>query len=108
MRGSRSNQHRKVEQARAVARLALGDTPRPEALPVAAKYVPTTRPAEPLQVRSESIGVLLLGEVAARLGISRAEVERMIAAGKMRALPTGYTKMIPTREVERLLKTGRT
>jgi len=28
----------------------------------------------------------------------------MIDAGKIKALPTGYTRMIPTREVERLAK----
>jgi excisionase family DNA binding protein len=43
-----------------------------------------------------------LGEAAARLGISRAELEAMIAAGKIEALPTGFTRMIRTREIERL------
>lgn len=67
---------------------ALGDQLRGDAPETTAKYVPI-KPAEPVQVKSEAIGVLFIGEVAARLGISRAEVERMIAAGKMRVLETG-------------------
>jgi excisionase family DNA binding protein len=50
-----------------------------------------------------SIAVLNLGEAGARLGISRAELEKMIASGKIEALPTGFTRMIPTREVKRLV-----
>jgi excisionase family DNA binding protein len=46
--------------------------------------------------------VLTAGEVAARFGVSRSSLEAMIAAGKIEALPTGFTRMIPTREVERL------
>lgn len=53
-------------------------------------------------MKSETIAVLSLGEVAARLDISRAEVERMIAAGKLRGLATGWTVMVPTSEVERV------
>jgi hypothetical protein len=34
--------------------------------------------------------------------VSRAELDAMIAAGKIGALPMGFTWMIPTREVERL------
>lgn len=30
------------------------------------------------------------------------ELEAMIDAGTIEALPTGYTRMIPTREVDRL------
>lgn len=43
-----------------------------------------------------------MGEAAARLGVSRSQLEAMIAAGKIEALPTGFTRMIPTREIERL------
>jgi excisionase family DNA binding protein len=46
--------------------------------------------------------VLSLGEAAARLGVGRSELEAMLAAGKVEALPTGFTRMIPTREIERL------
>lgn len=37
-----------------------------------------------------------------RLGMSRAQLERMIDAGTVQALPIGFTRMIPTREAERL------
>jgi hypothetical protein len=36
--------------------------------------------------------------------MSRAALEAMIDAGKLQALPTGFTRMIPTRDVERLTK----
>ncbi len=52
--------------------------------------------------------VLSLGEAAVRLGVTRAQLEAMIAAGKIEALPTGYTRMISTREVERLADRGGT
>jgi excisionase family DNA binding protein len=48
------------------------------------------------------VGVLLVDEAVVRLGMSRVELEKMIEAGKIEALPTGYTRMLPTREVERL------
>jgi excisionase family DNA binding protein len=51
---------------------------------------------------SEAVYVLSLGEAAARLGISRRELQAMIAAGKIEALPTGFTRTNPTSEVERL------
>lgn len=50
--------------------------------------------------------VLTLGEAAARLNVSRPELEALIAAGKIEALPTGFTQMIPTREAERLGAVG--
>jgi hypothetical protein len=54
--------------------------------------------------RAESVRILSLGEALARLGVGRAKLEAMIAAGKVRVLPTGFTRMILTREVERLAK----
>lgn len=51
----------------------------------------------------QSVRVLSFGEAAARLGLSRAQLEAMIAAGKVEALFTGFTMMIPTGEVKRLL-----
>jgi excisionase family DNA binding protein len=64
---------------------------------------PPSPPAKPQP--SEAIGVLTLGEAATRLRVSSLELEAMIDAGTIRALPTGYARMIPTREVERLAKT---
>lgn len=100
----------RVVEARAQARQALGrdpgqgdlfnappkrTTPHPPALPTWTTERPPDRP-------DESERVLSLGEAAARLGVTRPELEAMIAAGKIEALPTGFTRMIPTREVERL------
>jgi excisionase family DNA binding protein len=51
----------------------------------------------------EAVRVLALGEASARLGISQSALEAMIEAGEIDALPTGYTRMIPTREIERLV-----
>ena len=77
---------------------ALGDPVRrmPES-----KYLPVAT-AEPVEIRHETVGVLFLGEVAARLEIRRAEVERMIASGRLHPLPTGFTFIVPISEVERL------
>jgi excisionase family DNA binding protein len=47
--------------------------------------------------------VLTIGEAAVRLGMSRDELEAMIERGVVKALPTGFTSMIPTAEVEQLL-----
>jgi excisionase family DNA binding protein len=94
-----------VIEARRQARAALGRGPdggdlygappkRKTAIPPAAAPVALTRhPSE----RSEL--VLSLGEAASRLGVSRATLEAMVEAGKIEALPTGFTRMIPTREV---------
>ena len=61
------------------------------------------RPLAPIRWKpGDGVGVLSLGEAAQRLGMSRVELEAMIDAGKIKALPTGYTRMIPTSEVERL------
>jgi excisionase family DNA binding protein len=72
-------------------------TPQPSTLPT----WPTERPAER---PDESQRVLSLGEAAARLGVSRVELEAMVAAGRIEALPTGFIRMIPTREIERLAR----
>lgn len=49
-----------------------------------------------------SVRALTLGEAAARLRLSRAQLEEMVTSGTIQTLPTGFTRMIPTREVERL------
>jgi len=50
--------------------------------------------------------VLSIGEAVAQLGMSRTQLEAMIDRGAVEALPTGYTRMIPTAEVERLRQQG--
>ncbi len=50
---------------------------------------------------TEGVAVLSLGEAAGRLGVSRDALEAMIAAGKVRALRTGFTWTVPTSEIER-------
>ncbi len=102
MTRSRSGQRIKVEQARAVVAQGLGDATRRDGPQMAAAYVPMTMPMESVQVKVESVLVLTRGEFATRLDITRAEVETMIAAGKMRASETGFTLMVPVSEVKRL------
>lgn len=87
---SRSGQRRKVDEARAVVRQTLGDSLRRDQ-PQVEKYVPTARPADPVQVKSEAIGVLTFGEAANRLGISIADMEAMVKRGAMKSLMAGWT-----------------
>ena len=102
---SSGGQSRKVAEARKQAQASLGrdDTPglfdgAPKK--TAPRYV---EPEAPKSERpSEAVGVLTMGEAAARLGVSRSQLEAMIAAGKIEALPTGFTRMIPTQAIERL------
>jgi excisionase family DNA binding protein len=49
--------------------------------------------------------MLSLNEAASRLGVSRAELEAMIADGQIEALRGEFLCIIPTREVKRLLNT---
>jgi excisionase family DNA binding protein len=64
--------------------------------------MPTPVPWKP----GDGVGVLTLDEAAQRLGVSRTELDRMIDARKLKALPTGFTRMIPSSEVERLSGLG--
>jgi len=52
---------------------------------------------------SPGVLVLSIGEAAERLGMSRAQLEALIDRDVVRALPTGFTRMIPSSEVDRLL-----
>jgi excisionase family DNA binding protein len=106
---SRSGRGRweRVLAARRQAQTALGRDPNSPDLyaapPKAATPLP--QPPGPVWVKSgPSELVLSLGEAATRLGVSRTTLEAMIDAGKVEALPTGFTRMIPTSEVERLTK----
>ena len=108
-RSSRSSWDR-VVAARRQARIAQGRDPDdPDDLfrapPKAKASVPLPTPPTVATDRpSESVGVLSLGEAANRMGMSRAQLEAKIDAGKIEALPTGFTRMVPTREVERLTR----
>lgn len=107
---SRSGRGRweRVLSARRQAREALGRDPNSQDLFAAPPRAKTAQPNPPASVPitrhpSERIEyVLSLGVTAARLGMTREQLEAMIEAGKVEALPTGFTRMIPTREVERL------
>ena len=97
--------------SRKQARVALGHDETPglfDGQAIARTAIPYVEPAAPPRQErpSEAVGVLTLGEAAARLRMSRSQLEAMIAAGKIAALPTGFTQTIPTREVERLKELG--
>jgi excisionase family DNA binding protein len=107
---SRSGRGRwqRVLEARKQAREALGRDPDADdpfngpPKGKAASPAPSLRTVVPLHPSERSERVLTLGEAAARLGVRRAELEAMINAGTIEALPTGYSRTVPTREVERL------
>lgn len=105
--GSSRGRWQKVIDARRLSREALGWTteqpglfdrpPKPRS-----RTSPPPFPAEPPQ-RSEAIGVLTLGETAARLGVTRKELEAMIASGTIASFETGFTRTIPSAEIDRIL-----
>jgi hypothetical protein len=74
----------------------LRDTPQ------AAKFVPTTTPTEPIQVKDESVLVLTIGEAALRLGISTDEMEALVRRGAVKSVVAGWTTMVLASEVERM------
>jgi excisionase family DNA binding protein len=97
----------RVIEARQQARVALGRDPnQTDLLEAPPKATTPLRVPEPVKAVADPYArierVLSLGEAATRLGVSRGELEAMIAAGKVEALETGVTRMIPTREIERL------
>lgn len=100
----------RVEAARRQAALALGRDPDerdPFVEPTKSSMPPplmtSVRSKSP--VESRGIGVLSLGEAAARLGMTRSGIEALIERDVVQALPTGFTRMIPTTEVKRLQST---
>jgi excisionase family DNA binding protein len=109
MKGSgrgRSSRER-VEAARRQAAVALGRDPdqRDSFIETPSSSPPppaTTLASKSSPVESRGIGVLSIGEAAVRLGMSRSQVDAMIDRGALAALPTGFTRMIPTIEVMRL------
>ncbi len=112
--GSRSGRGRwqRVLDARQEARAALGRDPnQTDLFEAPPKAMTQLRAPEPIQATPDPYAVVegpwSLGEAAGKLGVSRNELEAMIAAEKIEALPTGFTRMIPTSEVARL-RPGRT
>jgi hypothetical protein len=65
------------------------------------KFVPTTKPMEPVQVKDESVLVLTMREAATRLGISTSEMEAMIARGEARTVVAGWTVMVVSIDLSR-------
>jgi hypothetical protein len=105
VRGRRSASWERVEAARRQARLALGKDPdapndygrQPE------PHASVSPPAAPAPIaHGPSIGVLTVGEAATRLGMSRVQLDAMIARGSVETLPIEFGCVVPTREVERL------
>ncbi len=100
----------RVEAARRQGALALGRdrdqrdlfVEPPTSRPPASPATPSSAPSS---IAGDAIGVLSIGEAAARLGLSRSQLEAMIDCDAVETLPTGFTRMIPTVEVERLLRT---
>ena len=101
MTRGKSGQRQIVEQARAVVAQALGDAARRDG-PEVMKFEPTAEPAEPIQVKDESVLVLTIHEAATRLGISTSEMEAMVKRGTVKSAVAGWTVVVPTSEVERL------
>jgi excisionase family DNA binding protein len=100
-----------VVAARRQAQAALGRDPNsPDLYSASPPKAATPMPEPPgpvfvaIHPSESSERVLSLGEASARIGVSRGQLEAMIDAGKVEALSTGYTRMVPTREVDRLTK----
>jgi hypothetical protein len=104
VRGRRSGSWERVEAARRQARLALGkdpDAPSDYGRPKPRSPLPP--PPSPRFVgAAPGVRVLMVGEAATRLGMSRAELVAMIAAGHVKTLPIEFGYVVPTSEVERL------
>jgi hypothetical protein len=117
-RGRSRSDRERVEAARRQAALALGrdpvrrdslgspSMPTPAASRAALAVDDASIPlANGLAVDSP-IAVLTIGEAAARLQLLRSQLQAMVKRRAIAALPTGFTMMIPTAEVERLRTLG--
>lgn len=102
-RSSRGSRER-VEAARREAALALGRDPDQRDSFVEPKASSSPSPSQSVtsSVPSRGIGVLTVGEAAARLGMGRTQLDAMVARGQVETLPIEFGCVIPTREVERL------
>jgi hypothetical protein len=98
----------RVEAARRQARLALGRDPNTgdlfNAPPKRKASLPP--PALPRIEHGPGVPVLMVGEAAIRLGMSRAQLEELIAQGQVKTLPIEFGCVVPTSEVERLQRAG--
>jgi excisionase family DNA binding protein len=106
---SKGSSRERVEAARRQAALALGRDPDQRDSFVqppksSSTPPPTTAATASSRVESRGIGVLSIGEAATRLGMNRSQLETLIDRGALEALPTGFTRMIPIEEVERLAR----
>jgi hypothetical protein len=102
----RRRQWDRVVAARERAQAALGRVPteaEPYSAPVRRKAAPPPSPAPQAASHGAGVGVLTVGEAATRLGMSRAQLEAMIARSSVETLPIEFGCVIPTSEVERLL-----
>jgi len=108
VRGRRSGSWKRVAAARRQARLALGKDPDGGDLYSQTNKRRSAPPPPPVPTRIEhgpGTRVLFIGEAAARLGMSRVDLEGMIARGQVETLPIEFGRVVPTREVERLTAT---
>jgi hypothetical protein len=62
---------------------------------------PATLPREPSSATGGAMVVLTVGETAARLGMSRGELEALIDRGALDTLPIEFGHVLPTHEVAR-------
>ena len=81
---------------------ALGDTARRDQLEVCT-FEATAKPGETVEVPMKAISVLTVSEAANQLGISTGEMEAMVKRETVKSVLVGWTAMVPTSEVERLL-----
>jgi len=103
--GRSGGERARVEAARRQAAVALGRDPDgrdPFVEPPKSGSTASSTTLVSPPVASHAIGVLTIAEAAARLGMSRTRLETLVDRGLVEALQTGFTRTIPTSEVERL------
>ena len=96
-----------VVSARRQARLALGRDPASGDDYGGRPKPPSSLPPAPglmLVAHGPGVPVLTIGEAAQRLGMTRAQLDALVARGQVRTLATDFVSVIPTAEVERVLR----
>jgi hypothetical protein len=99
----------RVVAARRQARIALGNDPDGPDDSGGRPKPRSPLPPPPAQKRiahGPGVRVLMVGETATRLGMSRSELEAMIARDQVATLPIEFGCVVPTSEVERLQRDG--